>query len=478
MNVAPRGAGSPLRTAGLDASRAEFAFRGTTVRGSDPRATRMHVTLHRSRRLPGIALAIALAATSFPACGSSSSDSAPSSTPSPSPSPTPVSVPSPGELDASFGDGGIARTSFPDGALIFDVAIQPDGRIVAAGSIGGDLGVARYTADGRLDDGFSGGVVRIPFDGVFSGAKAVALQADGAIVLGGFVDDRALLLRLTPAGELDASFGDGGMVLDPIDAYGASATIDDVAVQSDGRLVATVSTGSQGVLVRRLVDGAPDPSFGTEGVVRYGATLDGCSLSRLAVRGDDALIAGGFCVGAFVEGRDGSLLLRYAPNADAPPRVLLPSGDATRSGSVNDITFEPDGALLIAVSGTLKLARFDATDRPYFFADGGPDQVGTGMAIAGIAVDAAGRIVTAGTFRPPGRVPNDVLVIARFAPDGSLDATFGNRDGLSASNVHDVGAAVGVALQPDGKIVVAASHRSSGARPIETPGFTLLRFGS
>jgi uncharacterized delta-60 repeat protein len=103
-----------------------------------------------------------------------------------------------GSLDTSFGGDGKVRTDFgsPDLDQANDVAIQADGRIVAAGSANGDspprgtFALARYTTDGSLDDSFgAGGKVTTNFTGRFDGASSVALHADGRIVAAGVADD-------------------------------------------------------------------------------------------------------------------------------------------------------------------------------------------------------------------------------------------------------------------------------------------------
>jgi uncharacterized delta-60 repeat protein len=68
-----------------------------------------------------------------------------------------------GRLDPTFGEGGRVRTRFPESSVARDVAIEADGKILVAGSTGGDFAVARYTGDGRLDVSFgTDGLVRTP----------------------------------------------------------------------------------------------------------------------------------------------------------------------------------------------------------------------------------------------------------------------------------------------------------------------------
>ena len=141
-----------------------------------------------------------------------------------------------GSPDPSFGSGGTVSTDFhygEDAALA--VAIQADGKPVAVGrtdaegghpigTIGEDVALARYTAGGRLDASFGrGGKAVTSFDpngkyySGFSAASGVVIQPDGRIVAAGYhapgVQPRDfLLLRYTAQGRLDGSFGTGGKV--------------------------------------------------------------------------------------------------------------------------------------------------------------------------------------------------------------------------------------------------------------------------
>ena len=118
-----------------------------------------------------------------------------------------------GALDAGFGSGGIATLAgSPNNADAHALALQPDGKIVVAGNDSGrGLLLARYTANGALDQGFgSGGSVLTRLEGS-SEATAVAIQPDGKIVAAGRTRDGAVytyaVARYDAAGSLDPSFG-------------------------------------------------------------------------------------------------------------------------------------------------------------------------------------------------------------------------------------------------------------------------------
>src|SRR5581483_4459314 len=182
-----------------------------------------------------------------------------------------------GTLDPSFGGTGIVTV--PVGHLddfAFALALQPDGRIVAAGSSAAsddDFLALRLRADGTLDPSFAAGGVRT-FDlaGGFERARAVALDGDGRIVLAGFSrvtsgEDFAVA-RLLADGTPDATFGTGGVVITSIGPFDDRAA--GVVVQPDGRIIAagyTKSTANRDVaLVRYESDGRLDATFGAGGI--------------------------------------------------------------------------------------------------------------------------------------------------------------------------------------------------------------------
>jgi uncharacterized delta-60 repeat protein len=167
-----------------------------------------------------------------------------------------------GQVDGSFGTGGIATAEFTAGTdgggdWAGGVAIQRNGRIVVAGDAGGpaeytsSFGVARFLADGSLDPSFRGdGTARTNFTRWDDSASDVAIQADGKIVAAGVAGfawgslATFALVRYRADGTLDPSFGDGGKLRTRIggvqpgqemDIVGSWASA--VALQSDGRIV-------------------------------------------------------------------------------------------------------------------------------------------------------------------------------------------------------------------------------------------------
>jgi uncharacterized delta-60 repeat protein len=153
-----------------------------------------------------------------------------------------------GSLDASFGDNGRVTTDFDDVANgINALAVQPNGKLVVAGESRGDFALARYDTDGSLDTSFSGdGVVTTDFAGMDDAAYAVALQGDGRIVAAGSAFRREnfyeapqffALARYQADGAPDSTFsGDGILITDISQSYG-NARAHAVALQQDGTIV-------------------------------------------------------------------------------------------------------------------------------------------------------------------------------------------------------------------------------------------------
>jgi uncharacterized delta-60 repeat protein len=326
-----------------------------------------------------------------------------------------------GSLDPSFGSGGKVLTSFFDrGDLAFAGVLQPDGKIIAAGTATDtngflNFGLARYNTNGSLDLSFgTGGKVLTNFPGALSQAFALALQPDGKIVAGGATDiftpnTNFALARYNADGSLDNTFGTSGKVI--TDFFGNFDTINALIIQSDGKIVAggradLVSNPTNGefALARYNADGSLDLSFGAGGTVTtdFFGSID--NISGLALQSDGKIVAAGV---AFVSnpGDKEVALARY--NA---------------SGSL-DSSFGSGGK----VTSTL-----GSTDS---------------HALA-VTLSSGGKILIAG-------VTSNNFFVAQFNADGSLDSSFGVGGKVIVDFSGSVSFAQDVLVQADGKIVAA-----------------------
>ena len=156
---------------------------------------------------------------------------------------------SPGDLDPSFGNHGRVVTDLGGIEFAKSAALQADGRIVVAGFTGaGKLLLLRYDSDGTLDASFGTGGTVLTTIGSGGGAGALALQTDGKMVAAGAASvggsGRIAVARYDASGTLDPTFGSGGKLLTslPLIRIGDGSGFG-LALQTDGRIV--VAGGSQ-----------------------------------------------------------------------------------------------------------------------------------------------------------------------------------------------------------------------------------------
>ena len=222
-----------------------------------------------------------------------------------------------GTLDRTFGSRGRVRTDFPGLAAVpSSVVIQPDGKIVVAGgafplfTFAGDFKIVRYNRNGSLDTSFGdGGIVTTIFP-AGSYAFDVALQADGKIIAAGthFVDFNPgemsdtdfALARYNPDGTPDGTFGTGGQVT--TDFLGNEDDAFSVLIQPDGKIVAVGSANDpvkfyDFAAVRYLSNGTIDTSFGVAGKVSTDFRGGGFDRAHsAALQPDGSIVAAGFAI--------------------------------------------------------------------------------------------------------------------------------------------------------------------------------------
>jgi uncharacterized delta-60 repeat protein len=398
-----------------------------------------------------------------------------------------------GTLDPAFGAGGVVTFQFnglrSKGEAI---AIQPDGKILISGGIqsNANFGVARLNPDGSLDATFgTGGRVSTSFSAFTDYAKAIALQADGKIVVGGYTQAAVFTLqsnfaicRYQPDGTLDADFGVGGKKTVVVGTQ--AEEIRSLIVLADGRILATglATAGSIGSYVkgsgmaRFLANGDLDPAFGNAGISysgwwnggeSFGAGLQ--SDGRIVVVGQQPHSAGGT---DFVTKRHS---IEGYPSPFGPGAYSEYLGVTTSIAGGEDIpvgmAVAPDGKIFVA-------GRFRRTPENLFSpqdedfavvrltAAGVPDPKfsGDGRLTTSIASGASTDRALAMVLQPDGKLivagsasdgTTTTGALVRYLANGNLDTTFGG-----TGKVLPAGSALGaVALQKDGKIITAGSVR-------------------
>lgn len=401
----------------------------------------------------------------------------------------PEPEPQPSGLDATFGtDGKATLASF--GGDESGMALQADGKIVMVGGRFLDFVLARFNADGSPDTSFGrGGSVTTDIAGGFAQerARAVAIQRDGKIVVAGESslpsgDLAVALVRYNTDGTLDATFGSAGIAFE----QGARGRAWDAAILSDGRIVVAGdafvenSTTDFGdfLLARYTANGTLDLSFGSGGSVVTDINARTDLARNLVVQPNGALVVSGDPPGTGPTRRTG--VARYTANGalDASfgtggkleiPRALVGRGLALQSdgrfvlvGSATVLNMQNDFSHFAVVR-----LNADGTFDNTFGANGITATSITGLTDVAhaVALQADGRIVVAGE----GNLVNPNFALARYNTDGKLDTTFAVDGKLVVDFFGLEDRAENVALQADGKIV------AGGLAVDGTNGYGLVR---
>jgi uncharacterized delta-60 repeat protein len=328
-----------------------------------------------------------------------------------------------GSPDSSFGTNGFVSTDFGySAATAYGVAVQADGKIIAAGcgNLNGiDILLARYNADGSLDQTFgSAGKVIANFGG-WEYVTSMALQSDGKIVVCGNVGYLLMLVRFNTDGSVDQSFGSHGQAILDLGSldYGTC-----VAIQPDGKIIqgGYKHTPTKFLLVRYLNNGIVDTTFGQNGVVETDFNETGSEIVyALDVKANGIIDAAGTMNLPGTSGNENMAIAQYLENGmldgtfGNDGKAIVKFGDNT---SARAIAYQKDGKIILA---------------------GG---IG-GEAISGISLNAA---------------------IARLNANGTIDTTFAD-EGKQITDFGYYERYNGVALQSNGKIVTGGQFESFGS---------------
>lgn len=316
-----------------------------------------------------------------------------------------------GKPDPVFRGNGRRTTAFEHDDVPHRVVSQGQGRILVGGSGGGAFALASYDSDGSPNHPF-GGAGKVTTDITPGDDVVLDLQVlpGGKVLAAGLAGDQFAVVRYLPTGVPDDTFGGGDGIVLTTDGFDGTAY--DVALQPDGRLLATGSTppdgGLVGVAVSRFdTDGSLDETFGGDGRVEtFPSSREVSRGYDVKVQPDGKVVVGGY---AFGEGAYSYFLLaRY------------------RANGTPDGTFGADG-----VVATLF--------QPYY------------AEVHAIALQPDGKIVAAGWSE--GETPGRVLAVARYGRGGKLDKNFsGNGKNYVSYGSNKRGQAFGLAVR-DGRIV-------------------------
>ena len=336
-----------------------------------------------------------------------------------------------GALDPSFGTAG-KFAGFPDTATISGVAVDPLGRTVLAGAAPGpggfDMVVIRLTPNGTPDTTFgTGGRATVDIAGGDDRARGVAVDAAGNVVVTGTTGNQAAFARLLGSnGTLDPTFGGAGTgvrVFAPPAGFN-NIVPNDLVLQPNGAVVATGSALSAGLAnsifaLRTDPNGtALDPAFngGTIKLISFVFGLGSNSIGQQVVLSGSNVVIGGQTNNGAPGARTQFAAVRLLPNGNFDPAF------GTGNGAVS----------------------FNV----------GP--AGDAFALAA-AVDPAGNVYLAGQANDAGQR----LGVAKLEPDGDLDPTFGTAGVFLTQPGFDFSEGDGIAVQPSGRVVVAGTANAS-----------------
>ena len=397
-----------------------------------------------------------------------------------------ITSPPQGSLDATFGSAGKVTQGLPGGAAA--MALQDDGKIVLLGG----LKLVRYSPDGTIDASFgTAGTATVLFNGgLLDAADDIAIQPDSRIVVVGITrvgtQDDFAVARFNPDGTPDVSFGINGTV--STDFAGSTDRAWAVVIEADGRIIvaghaASPAAGDNDFAVARyLSTGALDPAFGAGGKVMtdIAGRTDLAFAARL--QADDKIVVTGRVadgggdtpdVGLVRYNVDGSLDTTFGANGIV--RVdFATTGDWDEA---SDLALQPDGKIVVSVqilvgaSFAFGVARFEADGHPdSSFGNGGLATVTFSSLndfTRGVAVQEDGKIVVAGQSA---NLMNPDVAVARLTAGGALDPDFGNGGTLTVDFFGSIDNGQALAIQPDGRILVAGAARNG-----TTVGLAMIR---
>ena len=376
-------------------------------------------------------------------------------------------------LDTTFDSDGKVTTDFGGYEIGEGLALQPDGKIIVAGATDHrdyydeshyDFALARYNSDGSLDSTFDmDGKVTLDLGG-HEEISSIALQSDGKIVAAGWIEkDLAysfVLLRYETNGSLDTTFdGDGKVITNIISGSR-------VATQSDGKIIVSGRSGD-GVnygfsLVRFNSNGSLDTTFDGDGKVITYFENNNASAGGIAIQPDGKIVVTGSSNNDFA-------LVRYNIDGSLDSTFGIDGKLSTDFGGeegVADVALQADGKIVVVGAQHDTESVFNEVGLAHYNSDGSLDhtfdtdgkvllRVGLGDWGTDIVVQSDGNLLVAvnSAHASPGLNLDYDFALLRFNSDGSLDTTF-DKDGKIILDFGPYDPADELALQPDGKIIL------------------------
>ncbi|MDQ3129307.1 MAG: FG-GAP-like repeat-containing protein [Acidobacteriota bacterium] len=388
-----------------------------------------------------------------------------------------------------FGVFGYVTNSFPIGTNLSyeakSVALQPDGKFLAAGNFVGNSGnsngiLARYEPNGSLDRNFNSQFLNSPSANTRE-ITAVALQSDGKILIVGNYEgnsDAGLFIsRYNPNGSIDSTFGNSGQTV--ISVFNGGGLGQDITVLPDGKIVIAGATANIATQLLKFAvfklnaNGSRDTTFGSNGLATTSFSAGNDVALSIGVQTDGKIVASG--AGNFDLGSNGQIALaRFNVNGSIDTSFGASGKVTTEVGAFLDIAadvqLQTDGNIVIGgvsctdgncnggnglifrynTNGSLD-STFDSDGKVFIQ----PPNSGAPTAISSIAIQPDGKIVGGGAVTN-NATQSDVL-ITRYNTNGSPDSAFGT-NGIASADINSTEQiAYSIALQPDGKIIAVGS---------------------
>lgn len=394
-----------------------------------------------------------------------------------------------GTLDTGFGSGGkiLMDAGTDNTSSLESGVILPDGKIVAVGwgPTGGidDFSVVRADSSGQPDSTFgTDGKVSTYYSNIANIFEATKVQSDGKIVAAGYTFENSVMIsivaRFDTNGDLDTSFGTGGLTVTDLSGNSVGNRLLAVDIQSDGKIIVAGSSTTtfpfnECALARYNTDGTLDSSFGTSGIVKTGSYNQARSVT---IQSDGKIVATGWGSGATGSelalsryNTDGSLDTAFGTSGVVTTALGVYGGDL-----INTSMVLTSGKIIVAGQGSDSSGGSSFLCACYTSTGGLDNSFGTGGVVVseiesgnsqiyGLGVQSDGKIVVAG------QGGGSQAVIARYTTAGVLDTTFGTDNGINIIETTSMSAFLDVAIDDNDYIVGFGQTFDGGAIMQFTP---------
>ncbi len=405
--------------------------------------------------------------------------------------------------DPSFGTGGRVSTSFAAGTVVPNrqrIKVLADDKILQAFSIntggvtGNDFALVRYNADGSLDNSFgTSGLVTTDFGGD-DGATSLIVQSDGKILVAGYSNTTSglfALARYNANGTLDNSFDTDGKLTTAIGTDNIAYSIN---LQADGKIIVAgtslVGTNYVFSLARYNTDGSLDTTFDTDGKVTASVGGEGVDIAySTVIQPDGKIVLAGYAlkngVGNFGLARfnpDGSLDATF--DTDGKVTTAIGTDAGAYSVTLQNGSIVAAGYSFNGTNNDLALVRYTATgalDATFNGTGIVSTNLGGNEEINQVSVQADNKLLVGGYTTVGG---DEDFVVARYQANGTIDNSFAN--GVGYTRIDFGGVDVGYSIDSqDNQIIIggrtgtslgiARLINSSGILPVSVVTFTATK---